>query len=170
VAVLAAGCDEAERAARLFGAAAARRAEVGEALALPERAVYERAAEAARAALGETAFAAAWAAGRAAPEEQALAEVEGVLAAAEDGAWRAAAADPADRTALSRREREVLRLLVAGQSDRAIGAALFISHRTVEFHVSRILAKLGVSNRSGAVAAALAAGLVDPPTAGPRLP
>jgi non-specific serine/threonine protein kinase len=166
VAVLAAGCDEVERAARLFGAAAARRAEVGEALALPERAVYERAAEVSRTALGEAAFAAAWAAGRAAAEEQALAEVEAVLAAAE----RAATADPAGRSGLTRREAEVLRLLVAGQSDRAIGAALFISHRTVECHVSRILAKLGVSNRSGAVAAAIAAGLVEPPTFGPHLP
>ena len=81
-ATLAAAGGEAEQAARLFGAAAAARAEVGIALTLPERAVYEQAAEAAKARLGEAAFTVAWTAGRAAGTAAALADVEAVLAGA----------------------------------------------------------------------------------------
>ena len=64
---------------------------------------------------------------------------------------------------LSRRELEVLRLLASGLSDRAIGEALYIGERTVNTHVARTFAKLGVRNRAAAVAAAVAAGLIDPP-------
>jgi DNA-binding NarL/FixJ family response regulator len=63
---------------------------------------------------------------------------------------------------LTPREDDILRLLVAGQTDPAIAAALFISVRTVEHHVARIFAKLGVHNRTAATTAAIAAGLVDP--------
>jgi two-component system nitrate/nitrite response regulator NarL len=55
---------------------------------------------------------------------------------------------PLDR--LTRRERDVLRLLADGLGDRDIAAALTISRRTVETHVSSILRKLGVRNRSEA--------------------
>jgi non-specific serine/threonine protein kinase len=93
VALLAAACAERERVARLFGAAEARRAEVGFALALPERAVYEQAARDARTGLGEEAFAAAWAAGRDAGRAATLADVEAVLLAA-GGANDSAVAPP----------------------------------------------------------------------------
>ena len=63
---------------------------------------------------------------------------------------------------LTPREDDILRLLVAGQTDPAIAAALFISVRTVEHHVARIFAKLGVHNRTAATTAAIATGLVDP--------
>ena len=64
---------------------------------------------------------------------------------------------------LSRRELDVLRLLAAGLSDRAIAEALFIGERTVNTHVARTFAKLGVRNRAAAVTAAAAAGLIDRP-------
>jgi DNA-binding NarL/FixJ family response regulator len=51
---------------------------------------------------------------------------------------------------LTQRERDVLRLLAEGLSDRDIGAALTISTRTVESHVSNILHKLGARNRAEA--------------------
>ncbi len=56
---------------------------------------------------------------------------------------------------LSPREREVLRLLIEGRSDRAIGDALFISRRTASKHVGSIIAKLGVASRTEAVAHAM---------------
>jgi DNA-binding CsgD family transcriptional regulator len=56
---------------------------------------------------------------------------------------------------LSPREREVLRLLVAGRSDREIAERLFISSRTASKHVGNILAKLGVGSRAEAAVRAV---------------
>jgi ATP/maltotriose-dependent transcriptional regulator MalT len=53
---------------------------------------------------------------------------------------------------LSAREAQVLRLLAAGKTNRAIADELFISERTVERHVSNIFTKLDVSSRSAATA------------------
>jgi DNA-binding NarL/FixJ family response regulator len=57
---------------------------------------------------------------------------------------------------LSEREREIARRVAAGASNPEIAAALFLSRKTVERHVSNILAKLGIRNRTE-LAAALAA-------------
>ena len=64
---------------------------------------------------------------------------------------------------LTGRETEVLALLVNGDSNRQIARALFISERTVAVHVSRILDKLGVRNRTEAATAGTRLGLVPPP-------
>ena len=61
-------------------------------------------------------------------------------------------ASPQRIGSLSEREAQVLRLLAAGKTNRAIADALFISEKTVARHVSNIFDKLGVSNRSGATA------------------
>jgi len=58
------------------------------------------------------------------------------------------------------RELEVLRLLVQGCTNRDIGAALFISPTTVRAHVSNILLKLHVTNRTQAAVAAQERGVV----------
>jgi two-component system, NarL family, nitrate/nitrite response regulator NarL len=63
------------------------------------------------------------------------------------------------RDRLTEREREILGLLAAGLSNRAIGERLGITERTVKFHVGEILARLGASNRAQAVAIAKARGL-----------
>ena len=55
---------------------------------------------------------------------------------------------------LTAREQEVLGLVAAGRSNRAIARALGISERTAKFHVSSILLKLHAANRTEAVAAA----------------
>ncbi|MFB7663704.1 response regulator [Kitasatospora sp. NPDC056138] len=62
--------------------------------------------------------------------------------------------------ALSRREAEVLRLLVDGLSNRQISARLFISEATAKSHLTNIYAKLGVESRGAAVALALREGLL----------
>jgi DNA-binding CsgD family transcriptional regulator len=53
---------------------------------------------------------------------------------------------------LSRRELDVLRLVTAGNTNRAIAAELVVSEKTVERHVSNILTKLGVRSRAAATA------------------
>jgi DNA-binding NarL/FixJ family response regulator len=65
-----------------------------------------------------------------------------------------------DAGEITTREREVLRLLVAGYSNREIGRALFVAEGTVKNHVSNILYKLGVRDRTRAVLKALERGYV----------
>jgi DNA-binding CsgD family transcriptional regulator len=60
---------------------------------------------------------------------------------------------------LTARETEVLRLLADGLTNRQIAGALFISEKTAEHHVSRILGKLGVSTRAAAGSVAHTIGL-----------
>jgi DNA-binding NarL/FixJ family response regulator len=55
---------------------------------------------------------------------------------------------------LTERERAILRLVAAGDANKEIARKLAISERTVKFHVTSILRKLGVENRAGAVAVA----------------
>jgi predicted ATPase/DNA-binding CsgD family transcriptional regulator len=153
VGMVAALVGQAERGARLLGAAAAQRERVRLRYRMKKTvAAVEQATAAARAALGEPAFAEAWAAGRTLTPALAVAEA---LAPFPTPSVSASAG-------LSPREGEILRLLASGMTDPAIAAALFISVRTVENHVARIFAKLGVHTRTAAVAAAVAAGLLDP--------
>ena len=60
---------------------------------------------------------------------------------------------------LTRREAEVLVLVAAGRTNRQIGQELFITPKTAGIHVSRILAKLGVTGRGEAAAIAHRLGL-----------
>ncbi|MGH3041130.1 MAG: helix-turn-helix domain-containing protein, partial [Gaiellaceae bacterium] len=60
---------------------------------------------------------------------------------------------------LSRRESEVLALLAAGKTNRAIASELFISEKTVARHISNIFTKLGLSSRAQATAYAYRHGL-----------
>jgi DNA-binding NarL/FixJ family response regulator len=64
-----------------------------------------------------------------------------------------------DPFGLTSREREVLELLVAGQTNRQIADALFISESTASVHVSNIIGKMGVANRVEAAAAAVRSGV-----------
>ena len=66
----------------------------------------------------------------------------------------------ANAPGLSEREIEVLRLVSAGKTNRAIAAELFISDHTVRRHLQNIFAKLGVSSRAGATAYAFQHDLV----------
>lgn len=155
---LAAAKESPLAASRLFGAAEALRDRIGLTMAWLGEQRYGEAIARVRGALGEEAFAATWAAGRALELDDAVAEA---LSPSEP--------EPHARAAwanLTRREDDVLRLLVSGKTDREIAAALVLSVRTVESHVRHILAKLGVPSRTAAVATAIAAELVKPTVPG----
>ncbi|WP_093608340.1 helix-turn-helix transcriptional regulator [Streptomyces indicus] len=62
--------------------------------------------------------------------------------------------DPLETFGLTSRERDVLGLVAAGQTNRGIAESLFISPKTASVHVSNILAKLGVTSRGEAAALA----------------
>jgi len=69
-------------------------------------------------------------------------------------------AAPTSAGGLTTREVEVLRLVAAGKSNRAIASELVISEKTVARHVSNIFTKLGLSSRAAATAYAYQHGLV----------
>ncbi|WP_241564134.1 response regulator transcription factor [Nonomuraea polychroma] len=72
-----------------------------------------------------------------------------------------AAMEQVRRLGLTERELEVLRHMANDASNRRIASVLFISPKTVSVHVTRILAKLGASNRGEAAAIARRIGLLD---------
>ena len=72
---------------------------------------------------------------------------------------RAAAPGPTEPT-FTQREREVLRLLVAGQSNRELAATLGIDEGTVKAHIGRLLRKVGVANRTALCVQAISRNLL----------
>jgi DNA-binding NarL/FixJ family response regulator len=76
---------------------------------------------------------------------------------AREGAGRS----PGSEGGLTDRERDVLRLVADGATNREIGSQLYISENTVSFHMKNILAKLHLKNRAHAAAFAIRAGLAD---------
>jgi predicted ATPase/DNA-binding CsgD family transcriptional regulator len=165
VAAAAARLGEPDRAARLWGAAAALRDVLGAPIPPPDRARHDEVLAGVRARLGEDAFAATVGAGRALTPEQAAAEAAAVGGPSRNGKPGACSdtevGGPTGEAAagLTAREAEVLHLLVEGRSNAEIAQVLFISPRTASTHVSRILEKLGVGSRAAAASYALRHGL-----------
>lgn len=176
LAAIAAETGDLESAARLLGVVDRLLLDTGGRLFPFDRPAYERAESAARAGLGEERFAAAHAAGRLlAPADLVEGRSPATDAAAPDGRPNALPApgvaeviDPAMAAGLTRRERDVLRLLADGRPDREIAAALSISPKTVGLHVSHLMAKLGVASRAAAVAHVHRRGFAEarPPASG----
>jgi non-specific serine/threonine protein kinase len=149
-------CGAPKEAARLFGAADAIVESLGTLLAPGNRPRYEAGAATARSALGEDAFAAERAAGKALQTEAAIAEAAALEIAVQAANTPASAPRP---FGLTRREFDVFLRLAQGDTDKEIADGLFISPRTVGAHVTAILAKLGVTSRREARAVARRHGL-----------
>jgi predicted ATPase/DNA-binding CsgD family transcriptional regulator len=153
LALLANDSLRAEQATCLFAASERVRSILGQEMHADSRERWNQAVARARTRLGEDVFAAAWSAGHALTLEEAVA-----TALELDVAKGNTPARP-DRMGLTRREHEVLRLLVEGRSNRAIAGMLSLSERTVENHVFHVLTKLGQDSRAAAAAFAVRHGL-----------
>lgn len=95
----------------------------------------------------------------------------GLTAAAHPGSPASGPTAPFDLGGLTPRELAVLREVALGRTNRQAGEVLSISEKTVSVHLSRAMAKLGVSSRAEAVAARFERGLLapraDPPSSEP---
>jgi predicted ATPase/DNA-binding CsgD family transcriptional regulator len=158
LAEIAVACEEPEWAACLLGAAEVNRERTGLAHAPRKASEYQRMVTDLRSAPGEVGLAVAWAEGRQMSADEARAKAVRVADAISATPGREAAS-AAETHGLTARELEVLRLLAAGRSNHQIGEALFISPRTAQLHVTHVLAKLGLANRTEAAAFAHTHGL-----------
>jgi predicted ATPase/DNA-binding CsgD family transcriptional regulator len=156
LASVAAAQGEVAWAVRLWGAAEALRYVLALSVLIPpfERAEYKRAVAAARAHLGEQAFAAAWAEGRTMTLEQVLAWREPPSlpepVPSANPATSAITPPPAYPNDLTEREVQVLRLVAQGLTNTQIAERLVVSPHTVHAHLKTIHSKLGVTSRSAA--------------------
>jgi non-specific serine/threonine protein kinase len=155
-----AGLGRAQAAARLFGAAAALRRTIGAPVLPADLADYEHAVASVRATLGPSALTTSWDAGGALTAEAAVAEATSAAALATTGGASPAQREPDGLSALTPREREVLRLLSTGHADKEIAAILGVSRRTASNHVAALRAKLGAHSRAAIVAIAVRDGHV----------
>jgi non-specific serine/threonine protein kinase len=147
-----------EQAARLFGVAETLRGATGSSLLPSVQMKYETLTGPCRTALGEERWTTAFEIGARRSLAEAVDEARQVLGPTPVPVRSTATTGFA--SGLTPREVDVLRLLVGGRSDREIAAALFIGHRTAQDHVSNVIAKLGVANRTEAAAVAVRDGLV----------
>jgi predicted ATPase/DNA-binding CsgD family transcriptional regulator len=153
VALLALAEGQPDRAARLHGAAHRLRTLTGFPRSREECQDFEVDVAAIRSALGQDAFDAAWKAGGAMTVEEAIAE-----ALREPDALQPETTGV--MTHLTNREREVLRLIAEGFSDKEVAERLSISPYTAMRHVANILNKLGLPSRTAAATFAVRNGLI----------
>jgi ATP/maltotriose-dependent transcriptional regulator MalT len=163
-----------QSAACLFGAVESLRKAIDEGLPPAEQAQYDQDLTALRAALGETGFPRAWAAGQTMTLEQAveLAQSHPIpikLMTGVEGESHTSHLPSQHGTAkekyggLTTREREVAAQIALGKSNQAIAAELFVGLKTVEAHVTRILSKLGFTSRAQIAGWAISKGLAEAP-------
>jgi predicted ATPase/DNA-binding CsgD family transcriptional regulator len=161
IAKVAAGQTQELAAIELAGSAAALRAQIAVPVPPNWRADLEQTLATTRATLGEEAFAVAWEQGYERPLPDVIAAAVEVRIISPARISRTMDVLEIDRpSGLSPRELDVLRLLVAGKTDREIAETLFISPRTASKHVGAILAKLDVASRGDAAVFTVRHGLI----------
>ena len=145
------------RAARLWGAEEAllEKIEVGVHTYVPDRSLHQSQIVAARARLGEAPFAAAWTEGRAMSPEQAV-----EFALGQKPSLEPTATPETYPEGLSTREAEVLRLVAMGLTNAEVAGKLYLSSRTVDWHLSSIYRKLGLHSRAEATRFVIEHGLL----------
>ena len=160
LAVVAIASGDMHVAARLLGATDGLLASMGlsetERWALPDD---DELTARVRSALGDAAFAEAFAAGRALTQDETVTEA---LTFKPSSTERSAPAAPMMchfPSGLTHRELEVMRLMADGLTNQEIADVLFLSRRTVTSHATTILGKLGLTSRTAAVAYAIRHGL-----------
>ncbi|MFD4180577.1 LuxR C-terminal-related transcriptional regulator, partial [Rhodococcus sp. NPDC058514] len=131
--------DDPRRAARLFGAADAMRERSGPVRFAVHQTDYDDAATALRNMMSDSDFDTAW------TEGAALSTDEAIAYARRGRGDRGRPATGWD--ALTPAERDVVRLVGEGLTNRAIAARLFVSPRTVQSHLTHVFTKLGLSSR-----------------------
>jgi predicted ATPase/DNA-binding CsgD family transcriptional regulator len=150
-ALLAGAQGQALRLARLWGASEALRDAIGSHLTPAETSVYEPYIAAARAQVDEASWEAAWSEGRQMTSDEAI---EYALKTEEPSVT------PKETAGLSARELEVLRLVAEGLTDSQVAERLYLSPRTVGYHLRSIYRKLGVPSRAAAAKAAVERSLI----------
>jgi ATP/maltotriose-dependent transcriptional regulator MalT len=145
------------RAARLWGAEEALLGKIEAAVYtyVPDRSLHRLRVDAARTRLGEEAFEAAWSEGRAMNSEQAV-----EYALQQEEAVPEPAAPETYPAGLSAREVEVLGLVATGLTNAEVAERLFLSSRTINWHLSSIYRKLGSHSRTEAIRCAVENGLL----------
>ncbi|MCA1705218.1 MAG: LuxR C-terminal-related transcriptional regulator, partial [Actinobacteria bacterium] len=156
LAAIAATQESFEEAARLLGAAATGREQLGIVRFPPEPEFWSSVQLTIREALGSEGYDAAFAAGAALRTDEAIAYIRRARGERKrpSRGW----------DSLTPTELDVIRHIATGLTNRQIGQRLFISSGTVKIHLSHIFAKLGTPSRSHLAAEATRRGL-DPPTA-----
>lgn len=150
--------EDLRRAVQLFGAADGLLNGISASLAPADRAEYDRNVATLRFQLGEAAYAAAWAEGRAMTLEQAIAEAR--MPAPVDLPPPSTLRHQPLLEPLTDRELEALRLVAEGLSDRQIAERMTVVVGTVKRHLNNVYGKLGVHRRTEAVARARELGLL----------
>lgn len=146
---------------RLYAATVALATSINYRIETPEQERYELAIVTARSTLGPEAFDAARSAGLSLSVDEMVADARGIIDGIAEGDCPAQAPTSAGAPAPSQafgptqRELEVLALLAGRLTDPEIAAHLYLSPRTIEGHVAKILGKLVASNRREAAALAV---------------
>jgi ATP/maltotriose-dependent transcriptional regulator MalT len=127
-----------------------------------EKGVYQEMVNGLRRRLGDQAFLGLWQESRSVPVDEVIDQLIDLLnePSAIQNQDQFLSADEPQTTLLSQRELEVIGCLAEGLSNQEIGEKLFITERTVRFHVTSIFNKLGANNRTQAVMIANRLGLI----------